>query len=307
MAVARRQSYWIHSDPLEDGQPREHLDRRCAQGVWCLDAELAGEDGDSKIGAWADGPFCERCERRIAKCLREFTGPNGLYQGLHGEIGEFTTSVEHVSGSAEQQAQIRLDVDALMRLIATTLCGWEARVRAAAKLSPRDLRLPVNSTESVDKASAVLGAHLAVLLALPGGWATRTIPLAPGRHGQPATIGAEIEAQYGDVEIVRLGVDHLTVGVELGGEDAGREILRLHYRARSLIGETNPRPVELVGVPCRREACRRRGLVLDEDPSYRSSCPACGHLMTPGEYDVWVKQWAAYEDAKRRTPALGAA
>ena len=90
-----------------------------------------------------------------------------------------------VDSALREQNGRRSLARALMRLMAATLCGWEARVRAVPGLGlwPRDPGLPIHTAESVKNSADKLVTHIEVLLALQPGWMVRAVSLAPGRHG----------------------------------------------------------------------------------------------------------------------------
>ena len=69
------------------------------------------------------------------------------------------------------------------------------------------------------------------------------------------------------------------------------EILALHYRARSVLGET--RMTERLDVPCPDPACDLLMLERRQGSSYEAECRACGRLMTTQEYRSWTQLYAA--------------
>jgi len=168
-------------------------------------------------------------------------------------------------------------VDALLRLITETLCSWEERVRVVARLTVMDTALSRHRRDGFATTQAVtlLGAHLDALLALPPEPMARTRPA-----------GLVLE--------------------DLDGAAAGLEVLHLHYRCRSVLGETRAAPQELLGVPCR--VCDMLALRRAEppahpdDPSWWSECAGCGDRMREDTYHDWVRLCAAYA-RQQRIPA----
>jgi hypothetical protein len=130
-----------------------------------------------------------------------------------------------------------------------------------------------------------------------------------GQRPASAPIPADLEDQIGDEEIVRTGIDFITVMTSRSGTDAGLEVLHLHYWCRTVLCETPARPEELLGVECKE--CSLRTLRRadppwhDGDPVYYSECADCGALMDEDEYRTWTGQLAAYERARRAVPVLG--
>lgn len=120
-------------------------------------------------------------------------------------------------------------------------------------------------------------------------------------------IPADLVELYADHELVRVTIDSIQPMDMADGEDAGREIQYLHYRCRSLLLETNPKP-ELLISPCRQ--CSHRALYRawpDGDRDLVSRCAQCGDEMTSDEFDVNAKRWLAYHRAHAERPVLGEA
>jgi hypothetical protein len=254
--------------------------RECARREWCRKYTLKTADGQtSRRGALGYRAFCELDEAGIGAALGDLPG---YYVYLGAELGMPATDGQHLHVPAGPRLPIRPDIDALMRLITETLCSWEERVRAAARLTTLDTQLSRHrrSGKAVLQASRVLSAHLGVLLALAA---------------EPMT---------------RLS-DGMVATEDLSGADAGLEILHLKYRARSALGETRPKPEELLGVLCRRKSCDLRALYRADPPqhdgaaAYWSVCAACGDRMTEAQYRTWTRRCAAYEQAStRHVPVL---
>ena len=84
---------------------------------------------------------------------------------------------------------VRLDVDAAMRLTATRLALWGARVRATAGEPARDPDAPTLTPRAVRDVARMLARKLPVLLALQSGWMTHNVSVPPGKLGGPAGRG----------------------------------------------------------------------------------------------------------------------
>lgn len=274
--------------------------RPCARGEWCLARTVTTEDGQRTVHPkLTPDPFCSPDRDRIAECLGELPAQ---YVWLQAELGELTRRAQMIRVPFGPALPLREDIDALMRLMAHVLRGWEARTRAARQLAPPDTALPVDSPGSVAESVKALAIHIGDLLALQDGWMSRSFPLHPGRHGQPASITQALLNLHGDSEIVRVGADSITVMTELGGTDAGLDILRLHRQARVVLGDTQPKPEELLGVPCRN--CDTLALRRTAAAGYWSVCRVCGDRLTEPHYRAWVKLCARYEQERMLTPAL---
>jgi ribosomal protein S27AE len=131
------------------------------------------------------------------------------------------------------------------------------------------------------------------------------------RQHAPSLVPADLEEEFADAEILRVGADFIGLFIRKDGAAAGLEILHLHYWDRAVLRETPARPEELIGVECR--ACSLRALRRAEpawftgDPDYYSECAECGDLMAEDDYRLWCGQLAAYERARAAAaPALGA-
>lgn len=283
------------------GHSSEHDDAGspCARGDWCSGATIrAGAGGTrERLAARTPRVFCGACETRITACLGELPG---AYLRLAFEIGRKGGTPGGARSPAGPRLPLREDVDAIMRLTARLLRGWEARTRAVPPAWTPPVQVPVDSIESVAAAASALRNRLGVMLALQPGWMTRSFALHPGRRGdQLAALSRELEeleATHGDQEIVRVGVDFISLQVQLSGRDAGEEILHLHYRARTVLGDTKAQPEAFDGVPCPR--CGDIALDRAEPPSdpaapaMWSHCASCGSDMDTATFHQWVDWYA---------------
>ena len=216
--------------------------------------------------------FCGPCEIRILGCLGSLPL---MYRGLAVRIGDPARSGTAVRVPPGSRVLLNPEIDAQLRVMAAILAGWAARVRSVPGLQ---LAAPLHQHDTaagVEEACGTLARHLTPLLALQPGWTTRT-------YSRPLT--PDLEDELADEEIVRAGEHHITVMHQLGGTDAGNEILGLHWRARKLLGWTKPAPESFDGVPCQN--CDEMTLERAEPPSDpdipadHSRCAACQDTMT---------------------------
>lgn len=303
--------------------------RDCARGDWCLSRNVTVQDGERTITpARCYRPYCDLCERYIGTLL---TGTpedpswamGALYGRLGTAIGDPLQADVWVPVPFGPVVPLREDIDAHMRLMTALIAGWAARVRAVARLSSPEQ--PHGSRERVTADCATLGTHVGVLLALQPGWTTRSFPMSrddtplSGEDWLPSgelllprargdLIPDDVLEDHADAEIIRAGIDYVHLPVRADGEDAGRELLHLHYLGRRLLLETNP-PPEILLVQCRQ--CTHRSLRRAwPDPGSQhdlySRCDNCKDEMGSEEYDINARRWVAYHRAQQgNRPLLG--
>ena len=308
---------------------REHdteSGRPCSRGDFCLGRVITW-DGDTRIvtPARSPRPYCDKCQGQIGTWAAELPG---FYLRLAFLIGDPLQSEVPVKTPFGPQVIVREDVEGHMRLLASTVAGWAARVRAVPGLSLSPLKYPHDSLAGVRDNAVILATHTGPLIALQRAWMTRVVPMPPmpreedmmtagtdwlpdGAVATPRApvdpIPADLVELYADHELVRVTIDSIQPMDMADGEDAGREIQYLHYRCRSLLLETNPKP-ELLISPCRQ--CSHRALYRawpDGDRDLVSRCAQCGDEMTSDEFDVNAKRWLAYHRAHAERPVLGEA
>jgi hypothetical protein len=285
--MAARESYRVLSGD-ENGQ------RPCARGEHCASAiTVRLEDGKSRRDPLR-GPrnFCDPDRGRIEHDLGELPGQ---YVRLAAELGSASRGTSAIRVPFGPRIPLRVDVDALMRAIAECVCSWHERVAFAHRLDfPERGR---RDSWAVGRAVAVMSGRVSALLALE--------PLGMRRAFDLRDLASLPEDALGVVHSV-----YAEILLDLGGTDAGLEILNLRYVARAVLGETRAKPEELLGVPCRREECDRLALRRAELPSdpatpvWWSECSACGDKLTEGEYRDWTRRYARYAEGKRMLPVL---
>jgi hypothetical protein len=262
--------------------------RQCARADWCADPRIIRHpDGTTtRLPALVYQAFCQYDRSMIAHCLTELPAAHAR---LEHEIGEHPTRDATIRTPFGPVLPLRADVDALIRDLAAVLGSWHERTAAVASLTA-----PATSVRELGRqitaAAAVLAAHLDVLLALPPEPMHRVMhPLAAEDHWDIARVHGIVRPD---------GQAHMLL--PLSGADAGNEILRLHYRARSILGETRAAPESFDGVPCRN--CEDMALERAEPPSdpaqpaMHSRCATCGHTMDRRTFAEWAKWYATWAD-----------
>lgn len=260
--------------------------RPCARGGWCADPRIIrNPDGTvTRLPALVWRPYCDYDRSMILHCLEELPAAFGR---LENEIGEHPPGGTTIRTPFGPVLPLRGDIDALIRDMATVLGSWHERTAMIAALDIPDTSVR-ELGHQVERATTVLGAHLDVMLALPPG------PMHRVMH--PTHAGEEWHTADG---IVRPdGQAHMLL--PLSGADAGNEILRLHYRARRILGETRAAPESFDGIPCRN--CEDMALERAEPPSdpaqpaMHSRCATCRHTMDRKTFTEWAKWYAAWAD-----------
>lgn len=245
----------------------------CSRDTRCSGRRIVVEAGERKvIPARTYGPFCVACQGKIRANLGELPAAYDRLGGETAEMHRMAAGGGHVPFGPRLPFDARYDE--LMRRISETLLSWEERVRRTARLSLLDtqasLRRP--TSRAVADAAQLLAAHFTVLLALEPEALFRSVPHA----SMP---------------------DDVTM-LELGGRDAGDEILDLHRRALLLLGEIVRQREPIEGVPCRQ--CEAMSLHRAEPPSdperaaMWSECGDCHDQMDHPEFDAWVKRYASW-------------
>lgn len=125
--------------------------------------------------------FCDPCRSRIVACLEELPPAYGRLCAALGETPK--TGASSVRMPFGPTVLLRAEIDALMRVTAVILHGWEARVRGSRlQLVSRDTP-DILAPGSVRDAAQTLATHVDVLLALQPGWMTRVFTFPPGKPG----------------------------------------------------------------------------------------------------------------------------
>lgn len=280
--------------PRGKTDPRQHQDdseddgkHECAQAGFC---QAAIRDGDTWHGARTFQVYCSACRGRIAACLEELPAAHDRLAAVIGERPKTGRAVRVPPGS---RVLLRLEVDALQRLMGWVLGSWHERVARIDHLTVPDTQEAVqHSREAVARAVEILCPdRVDALLALP---------LEPmGRVMYDPREAEEWLALIDPEEdgcVLPSGEAFMTPN--LSGLHAGKEILELHYRARRILGEIRARPESFDGLPCRE--CEEMALERAEPPSdpseeaKHSRCAACRHEMTREEFTAWAAMYAKW-------------
>lgn len=267
--------------------------RPCSRGRWCASSVIITENNETRREpALGSRSFCDRDREHVATCLDEIPEQ---YVRLVAELGTPSSGGSAIRVPFGPRLPIRVDIDALMKLMAESLVSWHERVAAIAQLdfpSPRLSRMR-REAQAVHRAGLVLSAHLDALLAL---------------SAEPMTRAYSLRA-LADLPDDAPGVVHSVfaeINFDLSGADAGLEIINLRYLARAVLGETKAKPEELVGVPCRacdwRTVYRAELPSREDEPAFWTECSRCGDKMSEAIYREWTAMCAAYERNKRREP-----
>jgi len=268
----------------------------CARGTWCDDAAVTRLDDGTILREPALGPrpLCDRDRDRVERELRELPGQ---YVRLAAEIGNRTRRGVPVRVPFGPGIPLRVDIDALMRAMAESLCSWHERIADTCSLDfpGADRR----DSWAVGRAVAVLSApgRVSALLALQPACVRRAADLRdlPGLADDTPGI---VHSVYAEIDL------------DLDGTDAGLEILNLRWLARAVLGETREKPEELLGVPCRREDCDMLALRRAElpsapgEPAWWSVCTECGDMMDEDEYRDWTRRYARWAQSSREPATL---
>jgi len=143
------------------------------------------EDGTSRReAARTPRAFCEPCRSRIITCLEELPP---AYERLAAAIGDPPRTGMTVRAPFGPREPVRSEIDALMRVTAVILHGWEARVRGSRLRLAARPATDILDPGSVKDASKTIATHVDVLLALQPGWMTRTFTFPPGKPGARLT------------------------------------------------------------------------------------------------------------------------
>lgn len=196
----------------------------CARGRHCAARKTVLDDGKHVVvPAQTYRAFCDADVTRIRRCLNDLPR---RYVELATRIGDKPRpDGPRVSGGrAAPPIPINAGVEAFQQQITEILTSWEERVRDAAQLA--DVSGPRRASQAVKAACAVLAAHVDALLALPPDSMCRTLDIARVEHIPDS---ADVFVHDGD---------WVHYNMDLGGVEAGMEILNLHHRCLARLGWT---------------------------------------------------------------------
>ena len=271
----------------EGGEP-------CSRAEFCAGKRVTIEDGERVVHpALTYTAFCVADRAIITSCLGLMPD---LTTRLCAAIGDHVVGEILIRIPFGPSVPLRLDVDAVLRLITERLAGWEEVTRTTARLVESDSdvtrrRGVRDPAEQVRESAGTLAAQLDVLFAIREAPMDRWLPL-------PKPIAdAEPESVAGERAVVLLT-----------GADAGNEILWMEWLGRAVLMETPPKIERLLGVPCRQ--CELRTLrradppLHDGDPVFWSVCMQCRDLLSREDYDDWIKRNAAFYRHSMQSPVL---
>jgi hypothetical protein len=311
-----------YRDDMAETQAGQH---DCERGDWCSSRLVTFVDGE-RIVTPGQTPraYCDRCQEYLAGCAADLPGYWLRLSLMTGDPLQATVPVHIPFGP---QVIVREDIDSWLRYAAFTLGSWAGRVRGVPGLQLSAPKYPHDTAKGVRDNAEVLRKHVSVLLALQDSWMTRQVPMPPmprdedmgfpARDWLPdgslviprdpaAPFPDDLAEEYAEFELIRVTIDSIQPWMESGAVEAGRELQWLHYRARSLLLETNP-PPELLIAPCRQCTWRAlRRAYPESDRDLYSRCDNCGDEMDWEDYNVNAKRWLAYHKAQTENlPVLG--
>jgi hypothetical protein len=306
------------SESLSRQDAAEEAGDPCACGIRCGERDY---QGNAKRTPRA---FCETDQRYIGDAIR---GLPKAYAELRLLLPRSMQQDERVSGSREAPIPLDADVQAFMRQVVHVTLSWEEQVRAFCGLSDPD-ECPECRGEGESghgQCAACLGAGkvrtrdgaaLARACRVLAGTGSRDGSgyLDTGYLDKLLILPAEAKERFyppnlklGDLppgSRFRLDSSGDAWGEsEMDGTGAGLEFLRLHGRARGMLGLTHQRR-RITEVPC--DGCRGKTLVQSEaksggwEPVVR--CTACPNSYAGAYYDllmgrVYSAQLAALKTA----------
>ena len=289
-------------DPGYSFQSSEVLSQRdreggesCSLGSWCH-AATRSDDGEWHP-ARTFQPFCPACRSAIAGRLEEL--PEACVRMLV-QIGQRPKTGKAVRVPPGPREPIRLEIDALVREMAFVLGSWHERVAAIDNLTAPDMHAAVrHPAKAVGDAVKILHPRIDALLALQPEPMVRMFYLPKAAEEQADGVREGRPWTGGDGRVLPSGEAYLLP--ELGGREAGKEILDLHHRARKITGQVRARPESFDGIPCRSSEamCLERA----EPPSnpqqraMKSRCADCGDVMDDETFDAWVRHYHGWANA----------
>lgn len=210
-----------------------------------------------------------------ARCAEKLTStlrylPAGA-RALEVEIEEATDlAPERVSGTRTRALHEHQAQALLIDEIRDALAQFEDLVREWRCLTPR-IRDGVSMHTSIARSATFLSTHQ--------DWILTKAPDTADPHPRA---------------LVRYFVEHLR---------------SLDRRAMRLTHQTEAKPVDCIGVPCKRLSCGMKTLVRAVESTGADKgeivCESCGNRLTLTEYEPWARQWGiytyAYLDQEQRT------
>lgn len=217
--------------------------RPCARGEHCAARTTKVEHGDRvTVPAATYRTFCDTDQNMIRDCLEDLPD---RYRQLGDRIGDkgSATGLRVSSGGQHGSPVLNLGIEAFQCQIVEVVVSWEERVRDVAGLT--DVDGPRRPDAAVTAACTVLAARVDVLLSLEPADMYRTVDIA---HAETLPHDA--------TGWVHPNAGWIGYNTQLGGVNAGIEVLNLHHRALHRLGLT-PQHQDLIS---RCWQCGERGL-----------------------------------------------
>jgi hypothetical protein len=274
--------------------------RECAREAFCTGYRLvpAGDGTSRRAPGLAYQAFCAADTALITARLHPRHGLPAAYWWLRAEIGSPVRRSEMLRVPFGPRMPLSEYYDLLMRRILEVLCSWEDRVREAARLSaPAPEPDP---HKAAGRAAKTLADRLSVLFARPAEPMVRHIPSGELRAADSWRASSPVLALWQDAALCANADGMATIRAALPGPAAGIEILDLHARCLTALGQIAPPAEVFDGIPCR--VCGTVGLERAEpppDPAIEadwSRCPdpSCGDRMKLATYRQWVTRYSAW-------------
>lgn len=269
-------------DYREDWDDSETGGTPCACGRTCAERDYQGNPARSPRA------FCDTDRRYIGRVIRQLPE---TYTRLSFLLPPGGRRDQRVTGSREPAAALNLQAEAFMREIILITLSWEEQVRAVARLS--ETPAAVRDGAALARACQLLAGHDDDRT----GYLDTLLSLEPEAKRRPLDGAARLTGLEPDPHAVTDQAGDAWENRELGGTEAGLEFLKIHGRARAMLGLSAGR--RRVAVPC--DGCDTLTLVQREaigggwEPVIRcTSCPEVYigtrfELIAAREYQATLK------------------
>ena len=286
----------------------------CACGKHCAEADYVGNP--------SRGPraFCETDRARIASVIKRLPE---TYAELSLKLVKSQQQEERVSGSREAPVPVDLDVQAFMRHIVLVALTWEDLVRGAANLSDPDLCPECEGEGSAEGWDCQACEGSGVVKSRDGAALKRACDLLGGRDGKgdghlTALLALEpsdtLRPVKGSTKLAELEPGSVIridssgdawQRREMDGTAAGVEFLKLHSRARGILGLA-PR-TRRVAARCETDGggCGSIGTIKQReapggDWEAVARCTACPKVYAGADFeDLMGREFQAVQRAER--------
>src|ERR1700761_2919216 len=147
----------------------------CRRGDWCSSSQIIYDTADGsgrRVPSYGPRPLCQRDADLVARSLEELPAQ---FVHLVTELGSPSGRASTIRVPFGPRIPLRVDIDALLRLLEETLTSWHERVAAAANLTFPDERR--RASVAVQRAVDVMAGRTAALIALPPEPMTRSVDI----------------------------------------------------------------------------------------------------------------------------------